>query len=72
MESVIYHGEAGLKTLLSEMDGVLEGVDFLVGKRFTAADVAVASFLLYLPEQVKDVRCWAHIWCWSRTLVSSH
>lgn len=55
MESIPYTGEAGLKALLSELDGVLKGVDFLVGKRFTAADVALASFLLYLPKQIKTV-----------------
>jgi glutathione S-transferase len=43
------------ETLLSELDPVLEGVDFLVGNRFTAADVALTSYILYIPMMASDV-----------------
>lgn len=41
--------------LLTELDPVLEGVEYLVGGRFTAADVALASYILYLPMQHSEV-----------------
>jgi glutathione S-transferase len=44
-----------LPLLLSELDPVLEGVDFLVGKRFTGADVALAAYLLYIPMMNSEV-----------------
>lgn len=43
------------ETLLAELDPVLEGLEFVVGARFTAADVALASYILYLPMQHPEV-----------------
>lgn len=46
-----------LETLLGELDPVLEGKDFLVGDRFTAADVALTSYILYIPMMLPEVSC---------------
>jgi glutathione S-transferase len=46
----LYSQPEKLQVLLSELEPLLEGVDFVVGKRFTGADVALASYLLHIPE----------------------
>eukprot|EP00884_Botryococcus_braunii_P005595 jgi/Botrbrau1/15036/Bobra.320_2s0010.1 len=44
------------ETLLSELDPVLEGKDYLVGRGFTAADVAVTSYILYMPMMLPELK----------------
>lgn len=49
-QSALYGQPEELQVLLSELEPVLEGLDFIVGERFTGADVALSSYLLHIPE----------------------
>lgn len=57
--------------LLDTLDKILEGKPYLTGDAFTVSDVAVGSYLLYLPLFFPDLDLtrWQHMWQYMKRLV---
>eukprot|EP00238_Polyblepharides_amylifera_P014949 CAMPEP_0196578916 /NCGR_PEP_ID=MMETSP1081-20130531/12929_1 /TAXON_ID=36882 /ORGANISM="Pyramimonas amylifera, Strain CCMP720" /LENGTH=243 /DNA_ID=CAMNT_0041898309 /DNA_START=205 /DNA_END=936 /DNA_ORIENTATION=- len=52
---VIGTGMGGTPSNVIKLEKILEGKEFLVNDEFSVADVAVASYLLYVPQFFRDV-----------------
>ena len=49
---------------LDRLDSALDGVDWLVGDRFSLADMALAPYTRFVPEAGLDLGAWPRLKSW--------
>lgn len=67
-ERVIEEGRKGLERFMPVLDQALNGVQFLVGNRFTLADINVCAVLTYNDQGDFDMASYPHVQQWMQAM----